>query len=248
MKSHALRHSSLLLAGLAVAALSACSTVAYRCPLDPNDKAESPTACANMHDAMEGAKRQAGGRTSVFLDDQGRIVPREIIEQRTAQPLASGGGTSPGFFPSSGQPVFIQPKQFQVWTGAYQDAEGNLHDGHHSWFTTPGRWSRGTVSTPGDVGKHLLAPAQPSDKPKGRILALDPRTGKPVAQQSGTAPQQGAQGQVNAQQTAKDADAAALKALSQAANSSASNAGAPKAQVPATAAPGITAPAVQLRD
>lgn len=232
-----------MLAVLAVAALSGCTSIGYRCPLDPAEKADSPTACANMQDAIEGAKRQTGGRTSVFLDDKGRIVPREIIEQRTAQPVGGGGEPSNGFYPSSGQPAFIQPKVFQVWSGAYQDTEGNLHDGHHSWFTTPGRWSRGTVSTPGDVGKHLLAPALPNEKPKGRILSLDPRTGQPVVIQNVPTP-----ATQSPQQTAKDADAAALKALSQAANSSASRATAPKAQLPATAAPGITAPAVQLKD
>lgn len=247
MNTQALRRTTFLLAGLALASLTACTSIGYRCPLDPSEKPESETACLNMQEAMEGAKNRTGGRTSVFLDDQGRIIPRELVEQRIAQPIVGVSPGGAGYYESSGQPAFIQPKVFQVWSGAYQDAEGNLHDGHHSWFSTPGRWSRGSVSSPGVVGKNLLQPATPNEKPAGRIVTLDQRTGQPVAQKAAAA----TSAQPSAQAAGKDADAAALKALSQAANSSAATASASKPQpAPAqpTAAPGITAPSVQLRD
>lgn len=240
MKMNATRRPMILAATmLALATLSACSTVPYRCPLDPNEKPESATACKNMHEALNGAKRGTGGNMSVFLDDKGRIVPREIMENRAAEPLANKQGTNEPFYPASGQPVFQQPKEFKAWTPSYQDAEGNLHDSNTAWFITPGRWTRGSMDQPGSAGENMLRPAAPNERPKGKVVATDSR-GNPIQGQP-------AQARPSADQAKKDADAAALKSLSQAANSSANKASAqPAANPQAQSAPGVTAPAVLL--
>lgn len=214
--------------------LSACTTVGYRCPLEHDGEADSPTACASMQDAMAGAKKGTGGRTSVLMDDQGRLVPRELLENKVAMPLA---GNAEPYRNKSGDPVFHQPKVFQVWTGAFVDAEGNLHDGHTSWFSTPGRWAYGTVDRAGEVGNNTMRPALPETRPAGRIVKVDPRTGQEAQVQA--KPQQGA-----AQQTQQDTDKAALQTLSNAANSAAAKSQA-RPQQPAS---GVTAPAVGLAD
>jgi hypothetical protein len=230
--------------------LSACTTVGYRCPLEHDGKAEHPTACASMQDAMAGAKKGTGGRTSVLMDDKGRLVPRELLENKVAQPLTANAEP---YRAKSGEPVFHQPKVFQVWTGAFVDADGNLHDGHTSWFSTPGRWAYGTVDRPGDVGSNTMRPALPDTRPAGRIVKTDPRTGQELP----------AQGKAQAGQTSsqQDRDKAALQTLSNAANSASAKNQAqqaqqaqplqPKAAAPAAQAPtnaGVTAPAVGLGD
>jgi hypothetical protein len=222
--------------------LSACSSVGYRCPLEHDGKAEFPTACASMQDAMAGAKKGTGGKNSVLMDDKGRLVPRELLENKVATPLT---GTAEPYRNKSGDPVFHQPKVFQVWTGAFVDAEGNLHDGHTSWFSTPGRWAYGTVDRPGDVGANTMRPALPDSRPAGRVVKIDPNTGKELQAPAGQ-PKQAA-----ASQNTQERDKAALQTLSSAANSAAAKSQAQPAQpamAKAPSAPGVTAPALGLSD
>ena len=82
--------------------LSACTTVGYRCRLDPNGKSEYPTACSGMQDALAGAKKGTGGKTSVLMDDQGRLVPRELLENKVAVPLT---GQAEPYREKSGDPL-----------------------------------------------------------------------------------------------------------------------------------------------
>jgi len=229
---------------LSTLGLSACSTVGYRCPLDAKDKSEYPTACSSMQDALAGAKKGTGGKTSVLMDDKGRLVPRELLENKVATPLT---GQAEPYRGKSGDPVFHQPKVFQVLTGAFVDAEGNLHDSHTAWFATPGRWAYGTVDRPGEVGANIMRPALPDTRPAGRVVTLDPQTGKPMAAQ-----QKQPSAQPQSQQSPQERDKAALQTLSSAANSAASSAK-PQPQPAATpvkpaSAPGITAPAIGLGD
>lgn len=237
MKNHKTARFPLLAAMLlSTLALSACTTVGYRCPLATDKKSEYPTACASMQDAMTGARKGTGGKTSVLMDDKGRLVPRELLENKAATPLA---GQLEPYRTKSGDPVFTQPKVFQAWTGAFVDAEGNLHDGHNSWFATPGRWAYGTVDRPGDVGANTMRPALPDARPAGRIVKVDRQTGRPIEQKP-------------AAESVKERDKAALQSLSGAANSAAAAAAAKAQSQPAAAKPanasGVTAPAVGLGD
>lgn len=222
--------------------LSACTSIGYRCPLEGDEDAEYPTACSSMQDAMAGARKGTGGKTSVLMDDKGRLVPPELLDNRVAKPLTSQASREP-YREKSGEPVFHQPKVFQVWSSAFVDAEGNLHDGHASWFSTPGRWAYGTVDKPGAVGNNTMRPALPDARPAGRIVAVD-QAGRPLNQQQAQpAP---------TQNTEQSRDKEALQQLSNAANSAAATAKAPQQAAPTrvnpTAAPGVTAPAVQLAD
>jgi hypothetical protein len=230
---------------LSTAGLSACISPGYRCPLEADKDIEFPTACANMKDAMAGARAGTGGQTSVLMDDKGRLVPREMLDRKVAKPLAAQG-TEP-YHEKSGDPQFYQPKKFEVWTRAFVDANGNLHDGTTSWFTTPGRWAYGTVDRPGDVGANTMRPAMPDTRPAGRIVKKD-QNGNIVSAQ----PQAAA-----VAQPAQQRDKAALQNLSAAANSAAANAKAQQAQSQALSAAnavvqspatGVTAPAVGLGD
>jgi hypothetical protein len=228
--------------------LSACSSVGYRCPIDADADKEYPTACSSMQDAMAGSRKGTGGATSVLMDDKGRLVPRELLENKVARPLAAQGDEP--YRNKSGDPVFHQPKVFQVWTGSFVDAEGNLHDGHTSWFATPGRWAYGTVNQPGDVGNNMMRPALPDTRPAGRVVKIDPRTGEPVTK----TPMPG-EAQPNGAGSANPAerDKSALQNLSKAANSAAANAknqaaAQPRAVGTSPTAAGVTAPAVGLAD
>ena len=222
-----------ILAIVAVLGLSACTSIGYRCPLDPSKKPESPTACAGMSDAIAGAKQGTGGKTSVFLDDKGRLVPPELLQNRTAKPLAAVAAPSEEpFRDATGEPVLHKPRLFQVWSAAFVDDNGNLHDGHHSWFATPSRWAYGSVNQPGIVGDHTIVPAMPGELPSGRIL--------PAATRNST----NHQVQV---MTQAERDKAALQALSNAAESAHSQAQ-KRNSTTGAAVPAVTAPSMGLGD
>lgn len=232
------RSRSILLGGFvltAIMGLSACSSIGYRCPLDPNEQPSTPTACAGMHDAISGAKKGTGGRTSVFVDDQGRIVPPELIESSTANPIAgSVTGHQARHTPPSGSPVYQNPKVYQVWSSSFQDSNGNLHDGHHAWFATPGKWNTGTVDSSSSVGSNIMKPTSPKDMPFGQVVPTD-RHGNPIRGAGEISYQPVTQ---QSQQSSQSTDQV-LESLGQAA-SAAQRQGAPQS------ASGVTAPAVRL--
>lgn len=226
---------------LALTGLTACTNITYRCPLDPGKTPDSPTACAGMHDALTGSKRGTGGKTSVLTDEQGRLVPQGLRENKPAVPLdAPLPGAAEPYRTASGEPVYEPGRKFQVWSQAFVDAEGNLHDGHHAWFATPDRWSYGSLREAESAEGGLLKPAQPGTRPSGVKMAPD--AARPPQHPAAPAnPQVQAQAQ-------REKDKAALQNLSSMATSMAKPegqpAGAPTANAPA--ATGITAPAVML--
>lgn len=174
----------------AVVTLSACSSVGYRCPLDPKEQAKSPTACVSMQDAMKGAVNGTGGKTSVILDDQGRIVPVERSIRNPAEHMRVAAPAQPGVKPGpSGQPVYQNPQVYQVWSSSFEDSNGHFHDGQHSWFATKGKWTQGSADSPNSVGRNIMRPTFPDDKPKGTILPTD-RHGNPITMPAQQAPVQ----------------------------------------------------------
>lgn len=228
---------------IGVAGLNACTSIGYRCPLDASDKPDSPTACAGMSAALAGAKLGTGGKTSVLVDDKGRIVPPEMLEGRPAKPLmANASGAKDPYRNASGTPAFEQPKVFQAWASSFVDANGNLHDGHHSWFTTPGRWAYGNVNQGAAGADNILRPGNPLDRLPGRVIPPEELAAREKAKMS----------QAQQAESQRERDKAALQTLSAAANSASKKpskaaASQPVAQVPQSAA-GVTAPAMQLND
>lgn len=233
----------ILLAGAAT--LAGCTSIGYRCPLDATEKPEYPTACSSMHDAMAGAKRGTGSKTSVLMDEKGRLIPPELLKaQGNSAPVFAGHEP---YRQKSGDPVFVPPKKYEVWTRAAVDANGNLHDGHHAWFTTPGRWAYGTVDKPGAVGQNILSPARPEALP-GRIVTQAEANARDA--QRAPQPNAGNIRSTPAGNTAQERDQAALQNLSAAANSFSNPSNAQPKPAPAkkAAAPGVTAPELGLLD
>lgn len=213
---------ALILAGVVGAAgLTGCMHTEYRCPLDPGKSPESATACAGMHDAIMAARKSEGGKTSVLIDDRGRRIPAGMIEGKPAVPVTATGSPEP-YRDAQGNPIYEQPKVFRTWTSSFVDAEGNLHEGHHAWFTTPGRWSFGELKATGEVGADLMMkPARPTGTlPENHGSLRDAKDNKPLG--------------VQAPPSKKDADKAALNNLSKAANAAGKQpAGAMGASTPA---------------
>jgi hypothetical protein len=233
------RRARVALTVASVLALSACTSIGYRCPLDPHERPDSPTACAGMQEAMAGARLGTGGKTSVLVDDAGRLVPPEVLSGQPARPLGGGAlALTRGVQGPSGEPVFHQPQVFQSWASAFVDANGNLHDGHNAWFATPGRWDTGSVDAPTSIGATIMSPAIPTQRPEGLVVPTDKKGNPIIAGQAHaqatpalTADEQKARTQAKTNQS--------LRALGQAALSQ------QRAAQP-QAAPGITAPAVGL--
>lgn len=215
----------------AVSTLSACTSVGYRCPLDPSDDPDSPTACAGMHDAMQGAKQGGGSRTSVLVDAEGRQIPRAMRDNKPRSPLAGtvDEGAPEPYRTKAGDPIFEPPRVYQTWVRSFVDAEGNLHEGHHTWFSTPGRWRYGNLRDSGEAGGSgdLMRPGMPGERLQGRVQA--PTAVAPTAVAASAPPKQ-------------VSDKAALSNLSAAAGAMNNK------QVPSQAAPGVTAPAVNLSE
>lgn len=222
-----------LLSAATIVTLSACGSLPYRCPLDAKDgKPDSPTACAGMKDALDAAKQGRGGKHSVLVDDKGRIVPPEVTNKVSLTVINNEPYHEP-----SGTPQYIAPKVHQVWTPAYVDGKGNLHDGRTSYFTTKGEWRYGSLDgayTEGNhVGESLFRPGSPNDLPKGRILDKEELTPKKVTT-----------GQAAGKQA--PSDKVALQNLSDAAQRAASDQ--TNTVKSAQSAPGVTSPSVQLAD
>lgn len=175
--------------GIGVLLLVGCANVTYRCPLDNTEKADSPTACASMQEAAKGARLGGGGRNSTLMSDDGSLVKlhgaksgpaaapgAKSLAQATAAAIPVGGP----FASPTINPAYQPPRVFQVWTDAYQDAEGNLHDGRNSYFTTPGRWGYGDGAavpvTPSGrpagatPSNRLMEPARADELPSGRVV------------------------------------------------------------------------------
>lgn len=224
---------------LSAVLLGGCANVEYRCPLD-GSKPASPTACAGMKDALYAAKRGTGGKTSVLMDDKGRIVPNEVASNRSVAVLAS----PEPYAQSGGNPVYEQGSLFKAYTPGYQDGNGMLHEGRHSWFATPGHFKYGSVSVVGDggtvAGNALLQPSNPNELPSGRIVVQDPKAVQ--GQKVLTAPES----------KPAPSDKEALQSLSSATSKAATKAAAGKARPVSPgqnqAAPGVTAPGLGLAD
>ncbi len=184
MLSNSMRLKALAVLFLAMGA-GACSNVGYRCPLDPSEKSASPTACAGMHDAWRGAKQGGGGATSVLVDDEGRQVAPEARKDAPKHPVTGQVGAAEPYRAPTTEPAFIPPKVFQVWLPA-TDADGIVHDGHHAWFATPGKWRYGTRTesrkgtTPASVD--LFRPGMPNERAQGKIVTPPAVTPSPEQQ------------------------------------------------------------------
>lgn len=239
----------------AVAALSACSSVAYRCPLDSTEKPDSPTACVGMQEALTAAKKGYGGKQSALLDDKGRIIPAEVLHKKAVSVINNGEP----YAEPSGTPQYRQPKVFSAWTPAYVDASGNLHDGRTSYFTTPGEWRYGSVAGEGTrgsaVAENLFRPARAGELPEGKIIPANQVAAAQKAQNAQAVAVKGAKDakdakDASAQPAASTSDKAALQSLSNSAQAAAAaqNGAASKASAPAQVAPGVTAPGLQLAD
>ena len=149
------------------AALVGCSSPSYRCPLDSDEKPDSPTACTSMQEALAGAKANTGGRNSVISDDKGQLLTSK--NSRSSSEYAGNSVISRlaltqqevGF---KSAPVFEQPKVFQFWTPHQVDSQGVFHEGRQSWMATTGRWRAPGVEGSG-YKPSISANTQPAGNP-----------------------------------------------------------------------------------
>lgn len=150
----------LLLSALVLASglLAACSTApTYDCPL----VGAGAGKCASTERAYAQAQSippgTVGNAQSVF-----QVATPAVGAQPVAPPVIGALARTPG--PGqTGMPVFQQPKVMRVWIAPYVDADGNLHSGEYTYFSTPGRWNYGTMKQPGDASSGMFEPAKPGD-------------------------------------------------------------------------------------
>ncbi len=124
--------------GVAVFALTGCvSSPKHECPLtDKNGR------CASIDRAYQAAKG---------VEDVSQF--QSIFETESKRTEQSGSYVSAGYAQPAerGKPVFIPPKVHRVWTAPWTDSDGHLHGGEYLYFTTPGKWSYGSLRAPGEA-------------------------------------------------------------------------------------------------
>lgn len=255
---------------IACGVLAGCSSTSYRCPLNPGDEPESPTACTSMQEALAGAKSGTGGRNSVMTDDGGKLIKEVAAPSSTKQVITNPLVARMAVSHSSAEafksaPVFETPKVFQFWTPAQVDSQGVFHEGRQSWMATTGRWRAPGVEGAGyqpsvsartqPLGEqagasdlqssgYALRPSMPSDSLSSKFIPVSKQEVKPAVPAATTAPSTTSNTAAPAN-TASAASAAAKKEQKSSALSSFSDAVVNSTKKPSN---GITAPAVGLTD
>lgn len=151
------------------ALLSACAGTStrpgtYACPLNTTD----PSApCASIQDAYAASSKIApnpGYKVQSVFDPNAKQKADVSVQANGANPrgyFANGAQPVPSVG-QEGNPVFRQPKVMRAWVAPYVDADGNLHSGEYSYFSTPGEWNYGTMKKPG-AASNVYSPADPSN-------------------------------------------------------------------------------------
>lgn len=156
-----MNHRPLLLATLALASglLGACSSApTYDCPL----VGAGAGKCASTERAYAQAQSVPPGSVGATQSVFQVAVPAAGSRPEAVAPVIGALAKVPG--PGqTGMPVFQQPKVMRVWIAPYVDADGNLHSGEYTYFSTPGRWNYGTMKQPGDASSGMFEPAKPGD-------------------------------------------------------------------------------------
>ncbi len=74
---------------------------------------------------------------------------------------APGGAMVPGREALQG-PVFIPAKPYRYWVAPWTDANGIAHSGEMQYFVVPGRFTYGTLDTPG-AASGIIGPVSPEE-------------------------------------------------------------------------------------
>jgi conjugal transfer pilus assembly protein TraV len=146
----------------AVFLLTACGSQPrvpnYECPLQGADRAR----CASVQDSLEASRamdRTVSARMQSVFD--ARATSRQDGPAAFDAPGLRGQAATPPV-PTTGAPVFQQPRVMRVWVAPYVDADGNLRSGEFVYFATPGSWNYGTLRRPGSASG-IFGPTRPTD-------------------------------------------------------------------------------------
>lgn len=191
-----------LLPLLGLSALFAgCSIISpqHACPLS-----EQGGTCANMNQAYaasRGPGATKGNAESVLPLGKRETPSKSWFGLRPgAEPQAAvtdgtlGHGsanqeTFRGFAQpqESGSPVYTPPRVHRAWSAPWTDADGRLHGGEYTYFTTPGGWNYGSLKSPGQAGaamgsarggSNMMGPVRPSQL--GFTPKVVDKRGKPI--------------------------------------------------------------------
>jgi hypothetical protein len=122
--------------------MTGCSSLKPRCPMDGSGGPD----CISMSQSYDYAERMP-------ISPKSASVP---LYAKDATPGIVGNNAATNFsnFPQPrqvGMPVYEPAKIFRAWTAPWTDADGNMRGGEYVYFTTPGRWAYGGLTSPGDA-------------------------------------------------------------------------------------------------
>lgn len=198
----------------------------HACPLN-----EEGGVCANMKQAYAATKGPGAMRNTESLLT--REAPSKswfgLRPGADPQPAvmsgALGHGANQEVFQGfaqpreSGSPVYTPPRVHRAWTAPWTDADGRLHGGEYTYFTTPGGWNYGTLRAPGQAGSamagargenHMLGPVRPTQL--GFTPKVVDKRGKPLNAQEEPAAQAPAAAPAQAGTSSRAAPAAGATA------------------------------------
>lgn len=172
-------------------ALAGCSSLfpQHACPLNADGSAG---VCSSMGDTYRAARAAAAVKNTGHSES---VLPFGQVTRpsRTSDSSAEGAGWAPpanqeafqGFAQpkESGSPVYTPPRVHRAWVAPWTDADGRLHGGEYTYFTTAGGWNYGSLRSPGQAGSAMMGPLRP-----GQVgFKIDPVNKNKSAEQTSTA-------------------------------------------------------------
>lgn len=180
-------------------ALVGCSSLfpQHTCPLNADG---STGVCSNMNDTYRAAKN-AASKGAIHSES---VLPYGQVTSPARAGADSAGWAAPanqeafqGFAQpkESGSPVYTPPRVHRAWSAPWTDADGRLHGGEYTYFTTAGGWNYGSLHAPGQAGSAMMGPLRPGQVGfkidpvnKNKAAASAPQSAPQQAQQAPLAP------------------------------------------------------------
>lgn len=153
--------------------LAGCASTINTCE-DPN------SGCASLEDTYQAALQDDGRAENVNLLQRGR----QTAQVADARPHDGESLFRTDFAAEPrGTPIYSPPVPHKLWVAPWRDANNVLHGGEYVYYLTPGYFTTGTLTAPGQ-GAEVLGPLKPEDLGFTPRFKVDPSTAGTSAEQA----------------------------------------------------------------
>lgn len=182
--------------GLLTALMTGCmSNPLTRCPLD-GDGNQNCTSMQEGYSAALGTPLPSIGNGALPTYAEGNsVAPQYSAFDGYSQPRQVGA------------PVYQQAQVHRAWTAPWTDADGVMHGGEYVFFTTPGRWTYGSLKASGGASD-IFRPASRQAFNVDPVTGAEGRAMEAAAKEAERAKVEAAKAKAKADQAAQQAKAA----------------------------------------